>query len=166
MIRPLRTLIIVAVVAAAGSVSDSASAQYGGGGFPFANAYGLYPNFYIDQRPPYFAQFPPVYYKHPIIARSYGQSPFPYPPCGCDCSGTIEEILPTTVRNPYVTPSKNDETDLKEAAVTRETSTEASPVPQPLRIQNPYYKAPAREASTPGDRTAQVIFPVARFAAK
>ena len=164
MNRPLRTLLIVAVVAAGFSVSHTATAQYGFGYSAFAG-----PNFYVDQRPPYFAQFPPVYYKHPIQARQYGDSPFAYPACGCGRSTTVEKIEPAMIRNPFVKPSKGKATELKEAS----TATKASV--GPLLIRNPYVDAESNSASkgaanrgvrSAGLRSAQTVYPSATFVSR
>ena len=77
----MRKLLAICVVAALvhlfGS-ADSAQAQYWGGGYAGFNGYGGYYPFYIQDRIPYFAANPPVYYGLPT-ARSYGHSPYPYP---------------------------------------------------------------------------------------
>jgi len=84
---------------------QAASAQVNCGGYGgFGGWYGGGYNLYVDQRPPYFAMFPPVYYSYPV-PRTYGYSPFAYPP------GTMTpEIteVPATINNPYVTP-KNEQ---------------------------------------------------------
>jgi hypothetical protein len=82
----------------------STSPAFGQGGFLCApGGYGLgfydYTNANLNhQQLPYFALFPPVYYSYPV-ARSYGYSPFAYPP------GTVTpEVAPGPVEfiNPYV----------------------------------------------------------------
>lgn len=159
MTRSLRITLLLAVVAAFFTTSQAVQAQCCGRN-PFSSAFGFYPNYYVDQRPPYFAQFPPVYYKAPIIARHYGESPFPYPACGCVGETIVEEIKPAMIQNPFVQPKTADEVDLKEASHQREIG------PQPLRIRNPYYQANDRQASTRQDRETGRIYPTAAFAAK
>lgn len=161
MIRSLQALLMVAVVAASFSINETANAQVGFGNYSLAAANAFFPNYYVDQRPPYFAQFPPVYYKHPIIARHYGESPFPYPACGCACSTTVEEITPAMMRNPFVKPSSEESTDAKEASMSG-----TSAAPQPLIIINPYVVRPDRSASTQGDRSAHTVYPAATFASR
>ena len=91
---------------------------------------GLYgdgwPGLYVQERLPYFALYPPVYYSHPV-ARPYGYSPFAYPP------GTITPDVvrpqPLMVVNRFVAQS---------AAIEKPTKTAG-----PLRIRNPYVDPPA-----------------------
>ncbi|NIP84270.1 MAG: hypothetical protein GTO03_01380 [Planctomycetales bacterium] len=54
-----------------------------------------------QQLPPYFSQFPPVYYSGPPIARTYGWSPFALRPTEY---GQIPQLKakPVMVDNPYV----------------------------------------------------------------
>lgn len=59
----------------------------------------LYPSgsLYMQESAPYFALHPPVYYSYPV-ARTYGFSPFPYPP-----EVLTPELPPAPVtRNPFV----------------------------------------------------------------
>ncbi len=50
------------------------------------------------QSPPYYAVFPPVYYSHPV-PRTYGYSPFAYPP------GTMTpDVAPPTTGAIYMNP--------------------------------------------------------------
>src|SRR5215475_13181247 len=89
-------------------VCSSASAQgpyCGGGGycggwgvnFP----YGLYGSRVNDV--PYFSMFPPVYYSVPV-PRTYGWSPFAYPP-GTMTPDVVEDV-PQQIINPYVPQNK------------------------------------------------------------
>lgn len=96
---------MILVVAALAAISlFAASAQAGGYGHYYG--YGRYSadftRLYSDQihAPPYFSMHPPVYYSRPV-ARTYGYSPYAYPP---------EMITPDyaprvgpVVLNPYVT---------------------------------------------------------------
>jgi hypothetical protein len=52
--------------------------------------------------PPYFAQFPPVYYAGPPIARTYGWSPFALRPTEYDSIPQLK-AKPVMMHNPYVT---------------------------------------------------------------
>lgn len=79
---------------------------------------------------PYYALHPPVYYSYPV-PRTYGYSPFAYPPhvmtpeiCG--------EIEPLDIVNPYV-PS----THQKPAEEDNNTA-DARSAPEPLVIINPF----------------------------
>ena len=88
------------VLLAASLQASQASAQIGAGayglGFFNYSQYGNGGNYRI----PYYALFPPVYYSYPV-ARTYGYSPFAYPP------GTITPAAPPKVAavdyiNPFV----------------------------------------------------------------
>jgi len=75
-----------------------------------------------DATPPYFALFPPVYYSY-SVPRTYGFSPYAYPP------GTItpptRQLAPLMVHNAYLDGQR--------------TSTEAGAQKRPpLRIANPF----------------------------
>jgi hypothetical protein len=67
---------------------------------------------YSPERLPYFALYPPVYYSSQIVPRTYGQSPFAWPP-----------VVPAP----------------EEAAAPAAAS---PPSPPPLRIINPYVAQP------------------------
>ena len=111
-----------------------ASAQVGcnGGGWSDSAYFGFYNRRWIDvgQMPPYFSQFPPVYYSVPI-ARPYGWSPFALRPQDFDRLPTVE-IEPKMVMNPFVKQkdTAGDSTDQKTAAV-----------PKPKMIINPFVAA-------------------------
>ena len=77
MIGRIRLGIGLGVLIAASAGASSASAQMGFG----PGGYGLgYFNYgYNQPRIPYYALYPPVYYSYPV-ARTYGYSPFAYPP--------------------------------------------------------------------------------------
>jgi|GEM_PF-979976 len=73
--------------------------QWGGGFFSGFNRIGL------DRAmaPPYFAQFPPVYYSG-IVRRPYGISPYAAP-AGIEpveLRAIPAEVAPVTIRNPYI----------------------------------------------------------------
>jgi len=74
-----------------------------GGGFcdPFFGPIGNFRSFPREQ-PPYFAQFPPVYYSH-IVRRPYGVSPFAAPPGIMPVEMTIPVAVtpPQSIRNPH-----------------------------------------------------------------
>ncbi|MCA9100048.1 MAG: hypothetical protein KDA63_02800 [Planctomycetales bacterium] len=83
------------------AVAAPASAQapcygYGGGGWG-APYYGMY-SIYTMRRIPYYAEHPPVYYSRPV-PRTYGYSPYAYPP------GVMTPELapePELTVNPYI----------------------------------------------------------------
>ncbi len=96
---------VVCGVLLAGSVgASSAKAQFlsgGGYGLGFFNYGNTGVNY---ERIPYYALYPPVYYSYPV-ARTYGYSPFAYPP------GTMTPQSAPTVGaaeyiNPFVKPSQ------------------------------------------------------------
>jgi hypothetical protein len=58
--------------------ASSAQAQIFAPSYGFAGGTGPY-NLYIQDTPPFYAMYPPVYYSQPM-SRSYGWSPFAYPP--------------------------------------------------------------------------------------
>src|SRR5262245_2366025 len=101
---------------------------YGGGyGWDIAALYReLYNNL------PYFALHPPVYYSD-IVPRTYGYSPFAYPP-GVMTPEVVSEAQPVTINNPYVPATKPASADVKPT----DRSASASQAPEPLVINNPF----------------------------
>jgi hypothetical protein len=99
----------------------------GGCGWDIAELYHqLYNNL------PYFALHPPVYYSCPV-ARTYGYSPFAYPP-GVMTPDINLSAVPVTVNNPYAPAVQNP------AAATPSPDRAAAvrPAVEPLVIINPY----------------------------
>ena len=92
---------------------------------------------------PYFALHPPVYYSEPV-PRTYGYSPFAYPP-GVMTPEIVGEPQPVTINNPYVPAAKPASTDAKSP----DRSAAASPAPEPLVIINPFV-SPARSVAKSG----------------
>lgn len=126
MFRRLTTsLFVLAIAAVAWSASaEKASAQmFGGGGYGlgFFN-YGAQ-NFGGNYRIPYYALFPPVYYSYPV-PRTYGYSPFAYPP-GVMTPEIEMEKQGAIYHNPYVPKAK---------ATADQTAS------QPRMYLNPYVK--------------------------
>ena len=102
------------------------------GGFGYAPSY-VYVRDYI----PYFALHPPVYYSLPV-PRTYGYSPFAYPP------GTMTPEIPDP--EPVVVPNKY---------VPSKAAPKAEPgrvTAKPLRISNPYVLV--RDESRPAEGIA------------
>jgi hypothetical protein len=87
---------------------------YGYGGY-----YGYSPDYV-----PYFAMHPPVYYNYPI-ARTYGDSPFPYLPGITALQTSSASPQPQMVTNQYVEQSEMSTEQADRAVV-------------PLRIRNPF----------------------------
>ena len=125
-------LVLAMALAFAVVETDEVQAQcgvgynYGGYGYDVGRLYGV-----LSQNVPYYAAFPPVYYSAPV-PRTYGYSPFAYPP------GTQTPDLPNPtvaakeIFNPFVRAS--EVVEQKEAdKVTRSAS-----ISEPLAIVNPF----------------------------
>lgn len=137
MKKCLSLCIGIIVGAALVGVASSARADwpwaygYGGGGYNWGfQRYALTQN----QMPPYFAMFPPVYYRAPIQARTYGISPSAYAPC--NCRPTQVAVEPEVIDNPHVRP----DADAKPmpAPKPRTDAKGKSARIEPLVIINPY----------------------------
>ena len=104
-----------------------ASAQGGGGwgwdGWGINYPFGLYGS-RVDEVP-YFSMFPPVYYSMPV-PRTYGWSPFAYPPGTMTPEVVVDN--PQEITNPYVPQSK----DSKPAKPTARSASYRHPAPQLL----------------------------------
>jgi hypothetical protein len=99
----------------------------GGCGWDIAELYHqLYNNL------PYFALHPPVYYSCPV-PRTYGYSPFAYPP-GTMTPDVNFAAVPVTVNNPYAPAIQNPAA----ATPSPDSSAAAKPAVEPLVIINPY----------------------------
>ncbi|MDZ4782269.1 MAG: hypothetical protein SGJ19_18645 [Planctomycetia bacterium] len=135
-----RTGMMFLVALAVSAPAASAVAQgCGWGGY-----YGGY-SLYSRESIPYYAQNPPVYYSYPV-PRTYGWSPYAYPP------GTMTPELdlpvapaPTTYRNPFYKPEGKTES-------TASTETQGSTAA--LRIINPFI---ADAADRPAAKLAKVV---------
>ena len=124
-------------------VAGDAKAQYGmnagcgygyGFGFDIGRLYGVLAN-----NVPYYAAFPPVYYSAPV-PRTYGYSPFAYPP-GMMTPDLAEEVAPVEIINPHYKPAATTATEAAEDQVTQNDLT------QPLVVMNPYVSPRLAEAS-------------------
>jgi hypothetical protein len=58
----------------------------------------LPPSIYVQERSPYFALHPPVYYSYPV-ARTYGYLPYPYLPY--PVARKVVRVVPQVMINPY-----------------------------------------------------------------
>ena len=101
------------------------------GDFDFYNPWAAYgsgcyyqPTTYSQDYVPYFAMHPPVYYSYPI-ARTYGDSPFPYPPGMMAFLAYSPSPQPKITRNEHIEEA-NQPTD------------EQYQTHLPLRIPNPF----------------------------
>ncbi|HEY4235352.1 MAG TPA: hypothetical protein VGM76_18110 [Lacipirellulaceae bacterium] len=114
-------------------ISSTASAQYCGGGYGGGCGYDygyLYNS--LDYNVPYFAAHPPVYYSYPV-PRTYGYSPFAYPPYVMT-PDVAQDSAPIEITNPYVPSSKQE----KSKDQSDQTAARTSPHNEPLVIINPY----------------------------
>lgn len=107
-------------------------------GFGYGYGYGWLYNS-LRYEVPHFAAYPPVYYSHPV-PRTYGYSPFAYPP-HVMTPEIVGETGPLEIINPHV---PNGENTPAEAASDR---TAAAAQPAPLVVTNPFV--------TPGRSVAQ-----------
>jgi hypothetical protein len=135
-----RTGMMILVALAVSAPAASAVAQNCGWG-GWYGGYSSYSREYI----PYFSQHPPVYYSYPV-PRTYGWSPYAYPP------GTMTPELelqaapaPTSFRNPFYKPEGKTEST---ASTDSQGSTAA------LRIVNPFV---AGAADRPAAKLAKVV---------
>jgi hypothetical protein len=132
----MKTLLVAFVVgmAAWGAIGIESAAANGCGGncgwYPYPYLYSPSFNSYFpsDRQIPYFSEFPPVYYSYPV-ARTYGLSPFAYPPTFTP----FEESVPVTVTNPHV---ETKPTSSKKQRADR--SVDAHRSPTPLVVVNPF----------------------------
>jgi len=114
------------VQAQCGAQGGSYGYGFGGYGYDVGQLYRV-----LSQNVPYYAAFPPVYYSAPV-PRTYGYSPFAYPP------GTATPDLPSPIivskeiLNPYVPAS----TVAEKAEADKVTQSDSTP--QPLAIVNPF----------------------------
>lgn len=111
---------------------------YGAYGFDVGRLYGV-----LSRNVPYYAAFPPVYYSAPV-PRTYGYSPFAYPP------GTATPDLPSPtfgakeIINPYVPASNKSEAKKDTNNVTKNGSSA-----EPLAIVNPYVTTQVADVQGP-----------------
>ncbi|TWT89707.1 hypothetical protein Mal64_00860 [Pseudobythopirellula maris] len=142
----MRTLTLALfALAAAGLAAPEAQAYDGCGGYGYG--YGIggvyrsldYPT---ERRVPYFAAHPPVYYSQPV-PRTYGHSPFAYPPHFRTPEIEAPAVKPLQISNPYVTGDSEAKPESKQ--LIRHQSTTA---PTPLVIVNPYVSSSASLVST------------------
>ncbi len=106
------------------------SALYASSCGPWGFGYYPWASYYSQDTVPYYALHPPVYYSYPV-PRTYGYSPFPYPPCVL--TPEVPSPEPKIIRNQYVP---------RPAAPESQTDRVTQ---RPLRIRNPY----VAQADTP-----------------
>jgi hypothetical protein len=139
MKRTIAASIFAALLVLVAQSSPASAQGFCGGGWGGCGAnypYGLYGN-RINEIP-YFSLFPPVYYSMPV-PRTYGWSPFAYPP------GTMTPEVatdqPQDVINPYV-PQNNDSKQAKPMAA-KVASLDSTKVQV---VINPFVKADSNSA--------------------
>lgn len=122
-------LIACGFVATNQSTAVAFDGCFGGLGYNYG---ALYNN--LDYRVPYFAAHPPVYYSAPV-PRSYGHSPFAYPPY-FRTPEVVESANAVTIVNPY---AKSGATQENSEASSPADENFARDVPElPLIVNNPY----------------------------
>ena len=102
-----RLLILTFAIAAVTMMSESnASAQAYQNGYLFGagtNANCNVSSRWQREQPPYFAQFPPVYYSH-VVKRPYGISPYAAPAGIAPVEMSIAVPISISVKNPFFKP--------------------------------------------------------------
>ncbi|QDU88683.1 hypothetical protein Pla175_20640 [Pirellulimonas nuda] len=128
----MRCLIAIVFAVVAGSTA-ACNAQCGGGGYGYGYGIGaLYQS--LEYNVPYFAAHPPVYYSQPV-PRTYGYSPFAYPP-NVMTPEVVEPITALEIANPFVPSS------VEQPAEPSDQTVEHAPAqPEPLVISNPFATA-------------------------
>lgn len=121
---------LAAVFVASLATSSNAQACDGFGGYGFGMG-RLYNS--LEYNVPYFAAHPPVYYSHPV-PRTYGHSPFAYPP-HFRTPEIVETSGPIQISNPYVPKAEQiKDTEVKP----KDTTVSAPKTVEPLVVFNPF----------------------------
>lgn len=95
---PVVAAVLLVALGCAGTTSAQVPVPYGYGNYWFGPPY----NFSQREHIPYFSLHPPVYYSQPV-ARTYGYSPFAYPPGVM--TPDVEAPAPAVIENPHVPPA-------------------------------------------------------------
>lgn len=128
----MRNWLIAAAAISAFSFCGTSQACNGcGGGFGYGLGF-LYNS--LDSKVPYFAAHPPVYYSYPV-PRTYGHSPFAYPP-HFRTPEVVDNVQPVEITNPYFQGSTE-----QPAAPEVEETVKSKPTAGPLVVENPYVKS-------------------------
>jgi hypothetical protein len=133
----LTVVLAIGIISAVVGV-DNAKAQYGCGlgyGYDMGRLYRV-----LGNNVPHFAAFPPVYYSAPV-PRTYGHSPFAYPP-GTRTPEIVAAPEPQTLINPHAAEPMVEPTSSSADQVTLRNSASDSSV-RPLVVMNPYVNGPA-----------------------
>ncbi len=126
---------LMALALLCGLAAGEAQAQCGGmygGGLGCYDVGRLYQ--VLSQNVPYYSAFPPVYYSAPV-PRTYGYSPFAYPP-GTMTPEIVETVSAEEIVNPYVEP-----TSLQKPAEDTDKVTKLKSNPSTV-VLNPYTESP------------------------
>ena len=123
-------LIALALALSTASVAKAQMCGGGGGWGGCGYDYGYLYNS-LDYNVPYFAAHPPVYYSYPV-PRTYGYSPFAYPPYVMT-PDVAEDSAPIDITNPYVPSSKQEQPQSPS-----DKTASSKHHPEPLVIDNPY----------------------------
>jgi hypothetical protein len=151
MNRVVKCLLFCALAGPTGAAQAQDFGYGYGGGWGWGG--GFYNVMIDDQRPPYFALHPPVYYSYPV-PRTYGYSPFAYPGCVPTPDLHLGLADPGAISNPYVPDSQSpvdpeDGPQLPGAEPTASRDRTAST--RPLRIRNPFVETATAAAPLPAD---------------
>jgi hypothetical protein len=123
-------LFVLAIALVVGMGPTAKACDGYGGGYGWDCGMGwLYQS--LQYNVPYYAAFPPVYYSYPV-PRTYGYSPFAYPPGVMTPDVTIDS-QPLEIINPHVPSTKTDA-----PAAKADTTAAVNRQPEPLVILNPY----------------------------
>lgn len=136
-----RRALLVAALAAAGACGANrceAQVNYGcaAGGYGYWDIGRLYG--VLAQNVPHFAAFPPVYYSVPV-PRTYGYSPFAYPP-GVMTPEVVESPAPLSITNPFV-PNSGEAAGVGGSAPLDQTTRQAPAAARPLVVINPFVRS-------------------------
>ncbi|HYO23533.1 MAG TPA: hypothetical protein VEQ85_01135 [Lacipirellulaceae bacterium] len=134
-------LLLAAIGLASAGAAGRAEAQCGYG----VGAYGSFGAWDVGrlygvlaQNVPYYAAFPPVYYSVPV-PRTYGYSPFAYPP-GTLTPDVVESPAPLSIDNPFVPNGGESAAGSATEAAADQTTTAKPGTPQPLLVVNPFVR--------------------------
>ncbi len=121
-----KSLLALLVLVASSAAANSAHA-FGCEGFGYGFLYNS-----LNYQVPYFAAHPPVYYSVPV-PRTYGYSPFAYPP-HIMTPELVSPVQPVQIINPHVKSSSH--TPAAKPVEDKSVSTPKSA--EPLMVLNPY----------------------------
>jgi hypothetical protein len=123
-----RLLICITAMAAISLAMTAEATAYDGCDYGYGYGY-LYNS--LRYEVPHFAAYPPVYYSYPV-PRTYGYSPFAYPP-HVMTPEIVSESKPVTIINPHV-----PRTQQKAVKAKSDRTAAASAPIEPLIVVNPF----------------------------